>query len=63
MMGVPIVTLGLPNRHVSNVTKSLSLNMEHAELAIPQLKNVAIITKSVKQTSQIDHYSKLREEF
>lgn len=45
MMGTPIVTLSIPNRHVSNVTSSLLINMGFPELiahSLDEYINIAI---------------------
>lgn len=44
-MGVPIVTLSIPNRHVSNVTCSFLQNMKFPELiahSLDEYKNIAV---------------------
>jgi predicted O-linked N-acetylglucosamine transferase (SPINDLY family) len=65
LMSTPIVTYGIPDRHVSNVTASILINMGHPELVTHTFEEyIKVSIELAKDANRIDQYkSSIRGQF
>jgi len=65
LMSTPIITLGIPNRHVSNVTSSLLINMGFPELVTHTMDDyISVAIKLANDSDKIMYYKKnIRNQF
>lgn len=65
LMGTPIVTLNIPNRHVSNVTSSFLINMGFGELVAHSMEEyIKIAVDLANSPERIAYYKKnIRDKF
>lgn len=63
MMGLPIITLNIPNRHVSNVTCSLLTNMGFPELIAYSLEEYVDIAINITKNKIIEYKKTIKHKF
>jgi len=65
LMSTPIVTYGIPDRHVSNVTTSILINMGYPELVTHTFEEyIKVAVELAKDVNRIDQYkSSIRKQF